>query len=235
MPNKLVVTLTVVCVLLSASIFTLRREFVYPLTPLRFAPMPQYAMMDMALGCGGLRRLGAGLAWVQLLQYYGNSDNGTDKYKDFLQYCWRIVYFDPFASYAYLTGSAGLAWNMARPEEALSLLEYGIRVTDEYGVNMTSDFRQPFWQYHLYVSAIVYKQKGDFSNMIQMLVKAAQQPNCPNMLKAVLANVLESIQDYKGSLRLWFEIYSSNDPMYTKKAEEKIMMLRGLVGIERNK
>ncbi len=231
MPNKLTSLLIAVCLLLSASLFSLQRTYVYPLTPIKFAPMPQYAMMDMVMACSGARRLGAALAWVQFLQYYGTRENEADKYKDFLQYCWRIVYFDPFASYAYLTGSAGLAWNLGRPEEALQLLEYGIKVTDEYGAGMTSDARQPFWQYHLYISAIIYKQKGDFSNMIQMLMTAARQPNCPNMLKAVLANVLESTGDYKGSVKLWLEIYASKDPMYFQKAEEKIVQLRSLAGM----
>jgi tetratricopeptide (TPR) repeat protein len=207
----------------------LNKTFSYPLTPLRFTPMPQYAMTDITMACAGVRRLGAGLAWVQLLQYYGDSDNGPSRYKDFLQYCWRIFYFDPFASYAYLTGSAGLAFNMGRPEEALQLLEYGIKVTDEYGANMTSDPRQSFWQYHLYISAIIYKQKGDFGNMITMLVKAAQQPNCPNMLKAVLANILESTNDYRGALRLWYEVYSTRDPMYLERSEQKIIELRKLL------
>jgi hypothetical protein len=230
MPNKLAGIFIAVCLLLGASLFALQKTFSYPLTPIRFAPLTEFAMTDMVMASAGMRRLGAGLAWVQLLQYYGTPENGADKYKDFLQYCWRIVYFDPFASYAYLTGSAGLAWNMNRPQEALQLLEYGIKVTDEYGVGMTSDARQPFWQYHLYVSAIIYKQKGDFSKMLAMLVKATQQPNCPNMLKAVLANIMEESKNYQEALKLWFEIYASKDPMYFTHAEEKIIKLRRLIG-----
>jgi len=226
MTKKLAGVLLAVTILLSASVLALRQTFAYPLTPMRFVILPQYAMVDMACTVLGVRRVGADLAWIQLLQYYGNSENDMGQYKDFLQYCWRVVYFDPFASYAYLTGSAGLAWNMNRPEEALQLLQYGIKVTDEYGANMTSDARQPFWQYHLYISAIIYKQKGDFGNMIQMLVKAAQQPNCPNMLKAVLANILESIKDYQGALHLWYEVYATRDPMYLERSEQKIIQLR---------
>ena len=230
MISRLSCMLIAVFLLLSASVLSLRRTFSYPLTPLRLVSLNEYAMLDMAMVTAGVRSLGADLAWIQLLQYYGDPANEAGNYKDFLQYCWRVVYFDPFASYAYLTGSAGLAWNMKRPEEALQLLQYGINVTDEYGANMTSDARQPFWQYHLYMSAIIYKQTGDFSKMIQMLVRATEQPNCPNMVKAVLANILEESKDYRGAIRLWFEVYATKDPMYLSRAEEKIVALRKLLG-----
>lgn len=55
------------------------RTFMYPLPAARISPLAQYTMLDMTAVLGGVRRLGADIAWIQLLQYYGTPEKPLDK------------------------------------------------------------------------------------------------------------------------------------------------------------
>ncbi|MHB9156031.1 MAG: tetratricopeptide repeat protein [Endomicrobiales bacterium] len=147
-------------------------------------------------------------------------------YPDFLSYCRRVTGLDPFFSYAYLYGAGTLAWNLNRPEEAMSLLKQGILTMEKYRQNSTQDIHQPFWQYHLYLSAILYRQSGEDEKMTALLEAAVKQPQCPNMVKAILANIYQKADKAPGALNLWLEIYDSGDPSYREKAVQKIDELK---------
>jgi len=84
-------------------------------------------------------------------------------YPDLYQNCLRVAELDPFFSYVYLYGAGALAWNLNRPDEAIKLLEAGISSIEKFNPNITKDVHHPFWQYHLYLSAIIYKKSGKYS------------------------------------------------------------------------
>ncbi|MBN1621152.1 MAG: hypothetical protein JW871_01010 [Endomicrobiales bacterium] len=150
---------------------------------------------------------------------------------ELLAYCYRALQLDPFFYYIYLYGAGALAWNEDRPEEAIELLNHGIQTMENYRSNITKDSSQPFWQFHLYSSAIIYRKSGDFGKMISNLELAAQQQNCPNLVKAILANIYSRRGENAKALKLWIEIYDSSDPTYRVKAEDKITELRKLLNL----
>lgn len=247
----------------------LARTFAYPFPFATVAGTTAYTAFDFASVVFGIRRLGADIAWIQLLQYYGSPEKPLDKdrefqlswdmtkylfgvriekevcsepgclhedhyhpqleggvYPAFARYCYRIIALDPFYYYAYLYGGGALAWNLDRPDEALKLLEHGILVMEKHKRNITRDIHQPYWQLNLYASAIVYRTSGDFAGMIRLLETAVRQPDAPNMVKSILANIYQKQQRYAEAVRLWIEIYDSRDQSYRANAERKINELR---------
>lgn len=150
-------------------------------------------------------------------------------YPDLFKYCSRVVNLDPFYYYVYLYGAGALAWNLQRPDEAVELLKKGVNAMEKYKSNITKDVHQPFWQFHLYLSAIAYRKAGEYNKMAQLLETAVNQPECPNMVKVILANLYQKENKIAGSLRIWIQIYESNDLMYNDKAKEKIIELKNIL------
>ncbi|MGA2091112.1 MAG: hypothetical protein ABSH12_06595 [Endomicrobiales bacterium] len=248
----------------------LTRIFSYPIPFTSVAKTTSYTVVDFASVVFGVRRLGADIAWIQLLQYYGSPEVPLDRdrefqlswdmtkflfgiplekecstpgchdehyepeieggiYPAFGTYCSRITALDPYYYYAYLYGAGALAWNLNRPEEALNILEHGLSVLEKYGNTTTRDVHQPYWQLNLYASAIIYRKTGNFAGMINLLETAVRQPEAPNMIKGILANIYQKQNKYADALRLWIEIYSSNDPTYRNHAQQKINELKKYV------
>jgi len=145
--------------------------------------------------------------------------------------CLRVARLDPFFSHVYLYGAGALAWNQNRPDEAIKLLEDGISSIEKYSPSISKDIHQPFWQYHLYLSAIIYSKSGKYNEMTALLETAVRQPECPNMVKAILANIYQKNGKPRDALRLWIEIYDSKDPTYLNRSLSKISELRALAGL----
>lgn len=160
-----------------------------------------------------------------------HTDFNAGKYADLYQNTLRVTELDPFFSYAFLYGAGALAWNLDRPEEAIKLLKAGIVSVERFSPDISKDVHHPFWQYHLYLSAIIYKKAGKFTEMTTLLETAVKQPECPNMVKAILANIYQKEGVEIKALKLWFEIYDSNDPTYSAKAAQKISELKSFAGI----
>jgi len=145
--------------------------------------------------------------------------------------CLRVAELDPFFSYVYLYGAGALAWNLNRPDEALKLLGAGIEDIELFNPHITKDLHHPFWQYNLYISAIVYSKTGKYEQMTALLETAIKQPGCPNMMKAILANIYQKSGQPAKSLRLWLDIHDSQDPSYTNRSGQKIMELETILHI----
>jgi tetratricopeptide (TPR) repeat protein len=142
-----------------------------------------------------------------------------------------VAGLDPFFSHAYLYGAGALAWNMGRPDEAAKLLHRGIIAMERYQENSTLDLHQPYWQFNLYLSAIIYRKAGELEKMLSLLEVAVQQKDCPNMMKSILANIYQKDKKYVQALKLWMSVYDSNDPSYRVRAERKIFELKEVLKI----
>jgi hypothetical protein len=148
-------------------------------------------------------------------------------YADLKTHICRITNLDPFFSYAYQYGGAALAWNLKRPDEAIELLKNAIASMDKYRDKVPEqEMYHPFWQYQLYISAIIYKQSGDFVRMASVLQALVDKPGTPNMIKVVLANIYEKDGRYMPALALWMKVHDSGDPMYRQKSSEKLLELK---------
>ncbi|MEI8218210.1 MAG: hypothetical protein WCG51_04090 [Elusimicrobiota bacterium] len=266
--------LVISVVLFSVVNAELARGFAYPLAFSAADAAASYTGLDIASVVMGVRKLGADIAWIQLLQYYGTPEKPLDEdrafqlswdmtkylfgakidkevcftegcddkshyhpqidggvYPLFLQYCYRIVALDPSYYFTYLYGGGALAWNLNRPQEALLLLEHGIAVLAKYQHASVRDIHEPYWQLNLYVSAIVYRKSGDFTGMLSLLETAVGQPDAPNMIKGILANIYQKQKKYTEALRLWINIYDTNDLSYRRRAEEKVNELKKIICI----
>jgi hypothetical protein len=252
-----------------ACLFVMGTAFTYPLDPVAGYAMPRYAVLDISTVIAGMRRFGADIAWIQLLQYYGSPEEALDRdtefklswdmtkylfgmpvekekchkegcadrehyhppveggvYAGFLGHCSRVAGLDPFFSYVYLYGAGALAWNLNRPDEAVTLLQRGIAAMERFEPNITRDARHPFWQLHLYLAAIAYQKAGATTKMTGLLETAVTQPGAPNMIKAILASIYQKDKKLMPALKLWLDIYDSKDPTYRARAEHKLAELK---------
>ncbi len=187
-----------------------------------------YRLVDLGGIVFGMRRMVANIAWIQLLQYYGTPEldeegkeihqhgleYGSGKYYSLLSLSQRVVRLDPYFHYAYLYGAGALAWNLDRPEEAIVLLKEGLRNDPKY------------WRFGLYLGAVVYKQLNKFDKMIVLLEEVVKYPDCPAMMKVILANIYEKQNRYLDCLNIWLGVYESKDESYRFLAEKKIFELR---------
>jgi hypothetical protein len=164
--------------------------------------------------------------------YHPAIDGGV--YPLISKYCIRVTNLDPFFYQVYLYGAGALAWNLNRPEEAVQLLQTGIANLDSYEQNISNDPAYPFWQLNLYTAAIIYRKKGEFDKMTSLLEVAVRQPQCPNLVKSILANIYQrqgARSALAKSLKLWIDIYDSGDKTYTERSTQKITELRAKLGI----
>ncbi|OGS17648.1 MAG: hypothetical protein A2219_00995 [Elusimicrobia bacterium RIFOXYA2_FULL_50_26] len=265
---------------ISFNIFVVSKRFSNPFPPAGVSPISEYAVFDLAGIVTGTRRLFADIAWIQLLQYYGQTDkpvgmeeeietswdatkflfglrlwrdehedeeqcDGHDcqhhghrhiddskdpsRHKRLLSHCLRIVSLDPFFNYVYLYGAGALAWNLERTDEAVELLKKGISELDAYHANFGNDVNEPYWRINLYLSAILYRKSGEFLKMTEVLEKAVRLPECPTIVKSILANIYQKDGKLAQSLQLWIDIYESKDTSYHSHAAAKITELRNII------
>lgn len=175
----------------------------------------------------GARRLTADIAWLSVLQYYGSHEKDEEghhahshdfaggEYESLKKMVLRVTRLDPSLYYAYLYGAGALAFNLNRPIEAMEILEEGIK-------------RNPFyWRFQLYAGAIIYKQKGELDHMLKLLENAIRYPDCPTMVKSILANIYKERGNYKRALEIWLDIYEAgNEAWYVEQAKKQIEVLK---------
>lgn len=188
---------------------------------------PQTSLQDVAGITLGVRRLLADLAWIQTLNYYGTEEegqteyefhNGLGKYPNFYDHCLHVVRIDPYFSYVYYFGGGVLGWNLNRLSEAEQLLKEGI-------ANNPNEWRLP-----QYLAGLAYQKNHDSENLLKFLESVTSDPQCPLLMKALLANLYKKKQFYVEALRIWKIIYDSGDPAYTQRAVEQFQQIRSLMG-----
>lgn len=182
----------------------------------------------------GLRKLGADINFIRLLQYYGSEeetlsnadangvlpppaggfDYGGGVYAEFLPRLRHITSLDPYFKYAFLYGAGVLAFNLERPEDALAVLEEARRsMPDE-------------WQFGKYMAAIGYKNAREPEKVADVLDSMVTLPGTPVMLKQQAAFLNKRI----GRLKRAYEIYadiaaSSVEKNYVDNARKNMRAL----------
>ena len=211
-------------------------------------PLEKYFVVDSVGFILGLRKFISDIAWIQLLQYYGgpapedlchpeglyHTDDHFEhitkiqpgKYKRFIDYCRRVVILDPLYSYVYFYGVGSLAWNLERPDEALELVDIGLKNLDFQKEDANSDY----WELVKYQQAIYYKLGGKYLEMIDKLKEIVDGGKAPNMVKAILANLYKKYGRYEEALLIWEELLLSGDPEYIERAKRQILQLKNLIG-----
>ncbi len=208
--------------LLVVSQIQMRRLYTPVFPPLNQLIDSPYAFQDAAFIAAGFRRLGADMAWVQLLQHmgdYGHSEELGRTYPQLKNDVLRVTRIDPYFHKAYLFGAATLAFlrGTNRPGEALEVLQEGIRYNPTY------------WQFRMYVAGIGYKLTNQFDRMVGMLEDAIQQPDCPTTVKSVLANAYKQQHRYSEAINIWNIVLASPQGRdYYDRARKEIPLLEEL-------
>ncbi len=209
--------------LLAFFIFELASRYHNPFPPFTTSlSSRQSELSDFGGVVLGLRRLGADIAWIQTLQYYGTPEpdqtefefeNGLGKYPEFLAYCERVIRIDPYFTYAYFYGASVLGWNLNRLDEAETLLKEGVN-------------RNPHeWRFQQYLAALAYQKNHDVEGLTAFLERFAPDPDCPNMLRAMLANIYKKDKRYEKSAQIWTMVLATKDPDYIRRAEYQLKIL----------
>jgi tetratricopeptide (TPR) repeat protein len=214
-----------VCLAIGLEI-TAAKRYVPPFPSLQVAlASPLADLHDFGGIVLGVRRLAADVAWIQTLQYYGTAEegasefeneNGIGKYPKFLAYCQRVARIDPHFTYVYYYGGTALGWNLGRLDEAEQLLREGIQ-------NNHQEWRLP-----QYLAALAYQKNHDPAQLILFLEGYVSQPDCPNLLRALLANLYKKEKRYKDAIRIWLLIAETGDPNYSHRAQQQITTLAAL-------
>lgn len=184
-------------------------------------PTP-FTFRDSVLAASGLRAAAADLAWIQLLQYMAGNlpeivDRPGRRHDRVLSLSRRIMRLDPHFHRGALYGASVLGWfeEVDRPEEAVELLEEGIRRSPE----------EPL--YKLYLAALAFKREGDDARMVGLLEASFDDPRTPTTMRAILANLYARKGDDAKSLETWRRILANPlDSGEHGRARERIAKLR---------
>jgi tetratricopeptide (TPR) repeat protein len=153
---------------------------------------------DLSLIFMGAHRLAGDMAYIQFLQYYGvrqhSHDDEEEKeesdvhdeasmgvYPRLFEFGQRILGLDPFFNAAVLDVAGSLAFNQKRTAEALKLLQDAAKLDPS------------FYRYRLYMAAILYRDEGKDDRLIDALAEAIKYPDCPFLLKNILANLYKKM------------------------------------------
>ncbi len=202
----------------------LQRTYRLPFPPLSALETGPNTLQDVSFILTGFRRLAADAAWVQLLQGmgdYGNDEvRSTKSYPHLKRDTLRVTRIDPYFQKAYLFGAATLAWlkSTNRPDEAIELISEGVR------------YNPTFWPLRTYAAGIGYMKKNQLGSMVRILEDATSDPDCPTIVKSILANSYKLQKRYADALAIWREILSSEKGRdYHDRAREEIAKLEVLL------
>jgi len=199
------------------------QNYPYPFPPLSVTlSSPVTRLSDFAGMAMGFRKLTADLAWIQTLIYYGTEEEGTDpeeaengggRYPLFLAYCQRVAQIDPNFKYVFYYGGAALGWNLNRLDEAEAFLKEGIKAHPKE------------WRFQQFLAGLAYQKNHNINSLIDFLKVFIEEPDCPNILRSILANIYKKQQRYLDALRVWIIVYDTKDPNYRERAASQIIEL----------
>jgi tetratricopeptide (TPR) repeat protein len=205
--------------------------------PARGVPMrlsPETAVETAGLMSLGMRRMAADLELIRLLVYYGTPDEdiiakqqemeargehgeklyGAGRYPELLARARRIVELDPKFSYAVLYGAGALAFNVGRPNEALDLLEDALKRDPDNA------------QYRAYIGAVGFQKSGDTNRVLAMLEPTLSRPDCPTMIKSMVAFMYKRLGRRAQAIRVYRDILdTTRDAGYRATAEHALVEL----------
>ncbi len=202
-----------------------------PFPPLSESVSSSTSTLEDFIGVSlGFRRLSADIAWIQTLQYYGtHSEEGEDhvhessteaspaaSYPLFLDFCQRVVHIDPYFTYAFYYGSSVLGWNLNRLDEAEAFLKQGILLNPKE------------WRLQQYLAALGFQKNHNMKDLTVFLEGMVQDPEAPNLLRSILANLYKKSNQFDKALQMWEYLYQSGDPSYRDLAIRKVIELKGL-------
>jgi len=128
--------------------------------------------------------------WIRVIQYYADGTNGADKFSKLYDYCRLASDLNPQFISVYTYGSAALAYQLHRVDEAVNLLRKGI-VANPQANNLK-----------MLLAAIAYHDSANYEREIPFLEIQIAQGNAPTMLVNILANTYKKVGRTDDAIRL---------------------------------
>lgn len=184
----------------------------------------------------GMRRLLADIWFVRLMQYYGTPepsehdehehgphchhgpDYGYGDYPDFFPMAKHIIHIDPYFKSAIIYSVTSLAFNLEKQESAISLLKIAMM------------YSRNEWAYPKLLAAIGYSKAKEPQKVAQTLTMLVWEPDCPTMVKQLVAFLNKKIKNYKTAYAIYLNILNtSKDPFYLENARKEIEKLKKMI------
>ncbi len=225
---------------------------VAPADAARMAPferpgLVEYAAQDTAFVLAGARRLGADLAFIQLLQYYGDGENARptpgQHRRHTVEHQSGDGHFHSLGAENFISSTStalgdfpylkDYALRIGRIDPnftyaylfAGGALGFNLKRHDEaLDVLADGSRRNPdFWRFRLYVAAIGYKNTNFEDKAIPYLEEAVADPEAPSMLRYILANIHRRRGDNKRAAELYIDLLEhSRDREYVNNARRHL-------------
>jgi tetratricopeptide (TPR) repeat protein len=226
----------------------------FPTFPLFERPaMEVFAAQDMGMVLNGARRLGADLAFIQLMQYYGTPENADPNHPRGRRRKAGPPAHDEHEDHVHLhLGSEGNADATDRTSRSFpQILEYTIRAGTldprfhflylfsagalAFNLNRADDAMAVlehgargdpgFWRYRLYQGAIAFRKNQEIDKAIANLEEALRDPECPSMIKNILGNIYIKQGHFQRAKEIYLDLLNSRDQSYSVFAEQQLRKL----------
>lgn len=196
----------------------------------------------------GMRRLLADVWFVRLMQYYGTrelsehdedgakspwrqrrhtdehhhcqhgADYGYGKYPDFFPMARHIIDIDPYFKSAIMYSVTSLAFNLQKQESAIALLKIAMM------------YSKKEWMYPRLLAAIGYSKAKDPQKVAQTLTMLVWEPDCPTMVKQLVAFLNKKTKNYRTAYAIYLNILNtSKDPFYLENARKETEKLKKII------
>ena len=151
----------------------------------------------------------ADLIYLWSIQFYGYY-HGSERYDKLMQiYDHVVTELDPRFRDAYLLGSLILALEARRPEDALQLLDKGIRKNPD-------DWMLPFE-----AGFIAFDSLQDYRRAADYFQTSMERPDAHPAVRRFRAAMFDRMGDRRKSLDLWLEILATADSDYVRSVAQK--------------
>jgi hypothetical protein len=171
--------------------------------------------------------IAADVYWIRAIQHYGGDRLAPERqhrYELLAPLLDLTTALDPYFTIAYRFGAIFLSepypGGPALPDEAIALLKKGI------GVQPTK------WQYYHDIAFVYYWHKGDPITAADWFQRASEQPNAPNWLAPVAANMRIEGGDRRNARLLWQQILESEQEWLQRSAQRTLAQLDALDAID---
>ena len=189
------------------------------------------AMQRLALGFDALA---ADVYWIRAVQYYGGTklSRAPDKNYDLLYPLLDMTTtLDPRFMIAYRFGaillSEGYPDGAGRPDQAIALLEKGIRQTPDR------------WQYYVDAGFVEYWWRQDYTRAADWFLRASTRADAPTWLAPLAASVLAEGGERGPARVLWTQLAQTAEQEWMRRtaqrrllqldAEEQVEQLQAIV------
>jgi tetratricopeptide (TPR) repeat protein len=176
----------------------------------------------------GFDSLAADIYWIRAVQHYGRTrlSEAQPKHYELLYPLLDITTtLDPKFNIAYRFGAILLSEDApngpGRPDEAIALLEKGIRASPER------------WEYYLDAGFVHYWWRRDARSAADWFLRGSALPGAPNWLHPLAASVLAEGGQRESARRLWTELSRTAEHDWLRQtAERRLLQLEAEEAIE---